>query len=498
MKIYNQLLILALGVGATQSAHSSRWPTGTPDNVTVSSGQRIFIPVLKNDSGQGLSLIEVNTTTVALGSVQMNASRTALYYTSKTGFTGKDSFWYAFQDKQGRTNSTQVFLNVTSRPRKRVTTSHTSAGNKNYSGWPVATEDRVKVSANSSVSIPVLDNDVGDRLKLIEVNDWTVNGGRASIAGNNVVYRPKQDYVGQDSFWYNFIDARGRKNSTQVKVTITSSSITEYKPAPRAAAEGRGRGNAGAVYLPMHVDFLKNQRFIWGEVGGTQSMQVVKAADAGSTQLNVSNGFTLKDNQLITYLATDGDYYTVATGKSSATTVNLRTPLPQAIASGGTIWNFYNDGSHPNTIGLRSLTDFALRNNNLSALDAGKHVMLGDSWFSTPGIKERLTEKLPGAQIINKGVGGNTSANMLERFDTDVASLKPDVVWLMAGTNDYFQRVSVEAYAANMKKLIRKINAIGAKAMVFDTSVAQLMSGSNALTEVSHQYARAVSNLLNR
>ena len=484
-----------------QSAHSSRWPTGTPDNVTVSSGQRIYIPVLQNDSGKGLSIIEVNTTTVALGSVQMNASRTALYYTSKPGFTGNDSFWYAFRDNLGRTNSTQVFLNVTSKTNRATNTiPNTKANAKTniFSGWPVATEDRVTVSANSAIKIPVLDNDIGDRLKLIEVNDWTVNGGRASIEGNNVVYRPKKDYVGQDSFWYNFIDARGRKNSTQVKATITGSSITKYTPVTPTQGNKRSKGNAEAVHLSMHLDFLKNQRFIWGEVGGTQSMQAANAAPAGSSQLKVRNSFTLKDNQLITYLATDGQYYTVKTGQSSPTILNLKTALPQAIAKGGTIWNFYKDGSHPNTIGLRSLTDFALRNNDISVLNSGKHVMLGDSWFSTPGVNERLTEKLPNAQIINKGVGGNTSANMLERFDRDVASQRPDVVWLMAGTNDYFQGVSVEAYAANMKKLIQKINSIGAKAMVFDTSVAQLMSGSNALTEVSHQYAKAVSNLLNR
>jgi len=58
--------------------------------------------------------------------------------------------------------------------------------------------------------------------------------------------------------------------------------------------------------------------------------------------------------------------------------------------------------------------------------------------------------------------------------------------------------VSVETFKSNMQKLIAKINALGAKAMVFDSSVAPLMSGSNALTEKSHQYAKAIEDLLNQ
>lgn len=487
MKIYKSLVAVAISVGLIQSAHSSPWPTGVADNVTVNVNQRVYIPILDNDRGDNLRLRDVNTTTVSLGSVQMNSDRTAIYYTPASGFTGDDSFWYSFEDNLGRSNATQVFLKVIAFNNNDTTTDSDAA---DYSGWPSANVDTVTTTKNVAITVPVLDNDRGDRLSLTTVNDWTKKGGRASIRGDSVLYTPKSNYLGEDSFWYNFEDARGRKNSTQVKITITDGSSTDNSDTGIIA---------DAVRIPMHVDFLKNQRFVWGEVGGTQSMKVTQSASAGSSQLKVSGGFTLKDSQLITYRSTDGQYYTVATSNSGGNNVNLRTSLPAPIAKWSEIWTFYRDGSHPNTIGFRSLADFALRNNDFSALNSGKHVLLGDSWFSSPGVKERLTEKLNNARIVNKGIGGNTTANLLARFDSQVATANPDVVWLIAGTNDYYQGVSVETYKANMKKLIQKINAIGAKAMVFDSSVAPAMSGNNvnALTEKSHQYAKALAELIN-
>lgn len=503
MKIYKSLAAIAISAGLIQTAQSSPWPTATPDYVTVNTGQRVYVRVLANDIGDNLSLNEINERTVGLGTVQMNSHRKALYYKSARGFTGNDSFWYAIKDNQGRTNSTQVFVNVIPAPpintarvesktktRARTNTKITSS---NYSGWPTANIDTAETAMNTAITVAVLANDVGDRLQLSKVNDWTVNGGRAFIQDDEIVYTPKPNYVGEDSFWYNFTDARGRANSTQVMVTITGGKT-------RARVSNNGNVGAGiianAVHIPMHVNFLKNQHFVWGEPEGTQSITVTQAAPAGSSQLKVAGGMTLMPNQLISYRATDGDYYTVATRQSQGNTIQLRTTLPADVAQGSDIWNFYHDGAHPNTIGYYSLADFALRNNNISDLNYGKHVMLGDSWFARSGIKDRLTEKLNNAQIINKGVGGNTAANMLKRFDSDVASQKPDVVWLIAGTNDYYQNVSVATYAANMKILIQKINAIGAKAMVFDSSVAPLMSGSTAMTETSHQYARELANLL--
>src|SRR6476659_75776 len=42
----------------------------------------------------------------------------------------------------------------------------------------------------------------------------------------------------------------------------------------------------------------------------------------------------------------------------------------------------------------------------------------------------------PGKPFLNRGIGGQTSAQMLVRFQQDVVALKPKVVVIQAGVND--------------------------------------------------------------
>jgi lysophospholipase L1-like esterase len=59
-------------------------------------------------------------------------------------------------------------------------------------------------------------------------------------------------------------------------------------------------------------------------------------------------------------------------------------------------------------------------------------VFMGDS--ITQGWK--LNDSFPGKPYINRGIGGQTSPQMLVRFRQDVIDLKPRVVVILAGTND--------------------------------------------------------------
>jgi len=65
---------------------------------------------LDNDIGEGLKLKKVNATTVKLGKASIVGNR--IRYVPRAGFTGQDSFWYNFEDVNGRSNSTQVFVTV--------------------------------------------------------------------------------------------------------------------------------------------------------------------------------------------------------------------------------------------------------------------------------------------------------------------------------------------------------------------------------------------------
>ena len=56
----------------------------------------------------------------------------------------------------------------------------------------------------------------------------------------------------------------------------------------------------------------------------------------------------------------------------------------------------------------------------------------------------KLDESFPGKHYINRGIGGQTTPQMLVRFRPDVLDLKPAVVVILAGTNDLAGNTGVE------------------------------------------------------
>lgn len=49
---------------------------------------------------------------------------------------------------------------------------------------------------------------------------------------------------------------------------------------------------------------------------------------------------------------------------------------------------------------------------------------------------ELLRQRLPGSRVINAGINGDTTLNLLRRVDRDVAPHRPDLVLLLVGLND--------------------------------------------------------------
>lgn len=74
-------------------------------------------------------------------------------------------------------------------------------------------------------------------------------------------------------------------------------------------------------------------------------------------------------------------------------------------------------------------------NAKLPAEEKGRVVFYGDSitdgWGRVDG-----TEFFPGKPYVNRGISGQTTAQMLLRFRQDVIELKPAAVVILAGTND--------------------------------------------------------------
>lgn len=105
------------------------------------------------------------------------------------------------------------------------------------------------------------------------------------------------------------------------------------------------------------------------------------------------------------------------------------------------------------------LSHYREANAKLVALEKGERrvVFFGDS--ITDGWK--LEESFPGKRYINRGIGGQTTPQMLIRFREDVLDLKPAVVVILAGTNDIAGNTGpmsleeIEANYASMADLAR-------------------------------------------
>lgn len=90
-----------------------------------------------------------------------------------------------------------------------------------------------------------------------------------------------------------------------------------------------------------------------------------------------------------------------------------------------------------------------------------KIVAIGDSiTFGFPYLPSsswvHLASEELGLSIVNKGVNGNTSAQMMARFDLDVISLLPSHVIITGGTNDACARVEAEEVYNNIRYMVEK------------------------------------------
>jgi lysophospholipase L1-like esterase len=89
------------------------------------------------------------------------------------------------------------------------------------------------------------------------------------------------------------------------------------------------------------------------------------------------------------------------------------------------------------------------------APDENRVIFFGDSitdiW--------KLDQSFPGKHYVNRGIGGQTTSQMLVRFRQDVINLQPKVVVILAGTNDIagnsgpITNEDIEANLASMAEL---------------------------------------------
>lgn len=130
--------------------------------------------------------------------------------------------------------------------------------------------------------------------------------------------------------------------------------------------------------------------------------------------------------------------------------------------------------------------------------DAPAVVFLGDSLTAGFGLAEEqafpavvgellAARDLP-VRVVNGGVSGDTSAGALARLDW-LLTQEPDVVVVSIGGNDGLRGLPVEALEANLRAIVRRARAAGARV---------LLTGQQIPTNYGPEYAGAFRELYPR
>jgi lysophospholipase L1-like esterase len=86
------------------------------------------------------------------------------------------------------------------------------------------------------------------------------------------------------------------------------------------------------------------------------------------------------------------------------------------------------------------------------------------TWMRHAGIYPGLRNNL----VVNRGVGSNTSAQMLARVAADIVNQAPKAVFLHASTNDYVNSISLATRTTNIQGTVDAIVTGGAQAVLFN------------------------------
>lgn len=86
------------------------------------------------------------------------------------------------------------------------------------------------------------------------------------------------------------------------------------------------------------------------------------------------------------------------------------------------------------------------------SLTYGLGVLVEDSWVE-------LLNRESACEVQNRGINGDTSGGMLARFDRDVLREKPDLVFLMGGSNDFIMGCDLSVVKANFMAMAHQARA---------------------------------------
>lgn len=133
--------------------------------------------------------------------------------------------------------------------------------------------------------------------------------------------------------------------------------------------------------------------------------------------------------------------------------------------------------------------------------DKGNPSDLGNGYVLFAANKLRLLYPEKELEILNRGVNGDRTVNLLDRIEMDVIAEHPDVVVMLIGINDIWRRFDAgivtteEQFRENYQKLVEKIDATGAKLILIQPFVLDIPERKqfrplvNSFNRVVHEVA---------
>ncbi|WP_394938137.1 GDSL-type esterase/lipase family protein [Psychromicrobium sp. YIM B11713] len=119
-------------------------------------------------------------------------------------------------------------------------------------------------------------------------------------------------------------------------------------------------------------------------------------------------------------------------------------------------------------------------------------VMLGDS-ITEQGV---WNEWFPGKIVLNRGISGNTTTQVLARMHAAGLTPKTRAVFLLIGTNDLTQGYPQETIVANVTEILRQIKQLAPEAKVVLQSVMpRKVSYAEAVMQLNLAYREVAETL---
>ncbi|QDW26968.1 tandem-95 repeat protein [Pedobacter sp. KBS0701] len=172
-------------------------PVGVADMANTTTDLPVTIHVMDNDPGKAGSIV-IKKTDPLKGTVVLNTDGT-FTYSPNAGFSGKDSFTYSIQNKEGlQSDPITVTINVK----------------------PSGNPDVAATVAGNLVTIPVKENDPAKTGTTISLQLPPSNGNVGFDASGTPVYTPNPGFSGKDTFTYTLKTADGL-SSDPISVTVS-------------------------------------------------------------------------------------------------------------------------------------------------------------------------------------------------------------------------------------------------------------------------------------